>query len=191
VANAPLLDHVAVLVSDLDECRKSIRDWGFYLQPEQNFEAEGTRECYVGESDRPSRVLLLQALKDGPYQKKFQKRGAGLHHIGITVFSLSDFLQQLHGTGWQVHPASPANPGAEGPVYLFGKNVPLIREVSQRPPIKPSILAPVVQRLRVRSTHELVNTISCMNIHELSWSVDEETSIMVSGEWKSIRDIAG
>lgn len=191
VVNAPLLDHVAVLVSDLDECRKKIRAWGFFLQTEQNFEGEGTRECYVGESERPSRVLLLQAVKDGPYQRTFQKRGAGLHHIGITVFSLSEFLKKLHGTGWQIHPASLANRDAEGPVYLFGKNVPLILEVSQRPPLKPPVLAPVVQRVRVRATHELVNTISCMNIHELSWSADEETSIMVSGEWKSIRSIAG
>ena len=191
VVNAPLLEHVAVLVSDLDECRKTIRDWGFFLQAEQYFEGEGTRECYVGENGRPSRVLLLQAGKDGPYQRTFQKRGAGLHHIGITVFSLAEFLQKLHGTGWQIHPASPANRDKEGPVFLFGKNVPLILEVSQRPPLKPSILAPVVQRVRVRTPHEVVNSISCMSINELSWSADEETSIMVSGEWKSIRDIAG
>ncbi|NBW81610.1 hypothetical protein EBR21_07635 [bacterium] len=191
VVNAPLLDHVAVLVSDLDECRRAIRDWGFFLQAEQNFEVEGTRECYVGESERPSRVLLLQAVKDGPYQRTFQKRGAGLHHLGITVFSLAEFLQKLDGTGWQIHPATPPNGRAEGPVYLFGKKVPLILEVSQRPPLKPSILAPVVQRVRVRISHELLNTISCMNIHELTWSADEETSIMVSGEWKPIRSIAG
>jgi len=191
VVNAPLLDHVAVLVSDLDECRQTIRDWGFFLQAEQNLEGDGTRECYVGESERPSRVLLLQAVKDGPYLRTFQKRGSGLHHIGITVFSLAEFLKKLQGTRWQIHPATPADCGAEGPVYLFGKNVPLILEVSQRPPRKPSILAPVVQRVRVRTPREMLDTISCMNIPELTWTADEETSIMVSGEWKSIRSITG
>lgn len=189
VVNAPLLDHVAVLVTDLSESKKNIKGWGFHIQTEQQFDAEGTREYYVGESDRPSRLLMLQPVKDGPYRKTLEKRGTGLHHIGITVFSLTEFQRNLPGTGWELHPANQAGLDTGATLFFFSKNVPLILEVSERPPVKPANLAPVVQKLRVRTTQAIKSSISCLNIPELSWSDDEETALMISGQWKIISNM--
>lgn len=190
VVCAPLLDHVALLTTNLHTSKSLMRDWGFAIQPEEEFDTEGTRECYVGESARPSRILLLQAIKNGPYKRTLEKRGAGLHHIGVFVFSLDAFLKRLPGTGWNIHPASSSKLREAGTVYLFSKNVPLIIEVREHPLSMPLNLAPVVEKLRVKTTADIESAVSCLNIPELQWSATEETALQVSGVWKSAGALA-
>jgi methylmalonyl-CoA/ethylmalonyl-CoA epimerase len=186
VIEAPLLDHVALLAADLQTAKAALRNMGFPFQPEEEFASEGTRECYVGEPARSARVLLLQAIMEGPYLRTLQKRGPGLHHIGVNVASLERFLKSLPGTGWSVHPATSPQQKSAGTAYLFSKNVPLILEVHERPPLRPSILVPVVERLRLKVSHEIATTVSNMAIPELEWTTTDETAIQISGSWKSL-----
>jgi methylmalonyl-CoA/ethylmalonyl-CoA epimerase len=186
VVEAPLLDHVALLAADLRGAKAHVGGWGFAFQPEEQFDSEGTRECYVGEPARSSRILLLEAIKEGPYQRTLQKRGPGLHHIGILVFSLDAFLRSLPQTGWYVHPATSPQQKSRGTAYLFSKNVPLILEVHERPLTPPANLAPMVQKLRIKVSPEIAGSVSCMNIPELEWSTKHATAVQVSGKWESL-----
>lgn len=186
VVEAPLLDHVALLAADLQTAKGALGNMGFPFQPEEEFASEGTRECYFGEPARSARILLLQAIMEGPYLRTLQKRGPGLHHVGIIVASLERFLHSLPGTGWSIHPATSPQQKSAGTAYLFSKNVPLILEVHERPPVRPSILAPMVQMLRVKVSHEIASSVSNMGIPELEWTTADETAIQLSGSWKSL-----
>ena len=189
VVQSPILDHAAFLVSDLAAAQKSMCNFGFPFQGEQEFPSKGTRAVYVGEKSRPARILLLQVIEDGPYQRMFYNSGVGLHHIGVSVFSLKEFQKDLLGTGWEVHPMSHSTETSAGVLYFFKKSFPLILEVEERQLLKPASLAPVVQKLRVKTFDDLVNTTSCLNIPELEGSTSEDSAIKVSGKWRSIQSL--
>lgn len=52
VLAAPALDHVCVLVENLDKSVAFCQKFGFGNEPIECFESEGTRECYIGEPGR-------------------------------------------------------------------------------------------------------------------------------------------
>jgi hypothetical protein len=46
--------------------------------------------------------------------------------------------------------------------------------------------APMVQKLRIKVSPEIAQSVSCMNIPELEWSTMHETALRVSGNWESL-----
>ena len=61
VIHAPRLDHIAILVRNLDDSRETAAKWGFPLQTNGFCEGVGTTETYIGEPSRSARVLLREA----------------------------------------------------------------------------------------------------------------------------------
>jgi catechol 2,3-dioxygenase-like lactoylglutathione lyase family enzyme len=98
------LDHVALLVRDLDAALDRVRGHDATLVPGpiERFPREGTREVYV---DRPgataARLLLLEPIGPGPYARALERRGPGLHHVALDVVSARAWAQGL--AGWVVH----------------------------------------------------------------------------------------
>jgi hypothetical protein len=181
VVCAPLLDHVAVLVHDISLARSAVMPWGFPLQALEYFEY--TRETYVGEPSRGSRVLLMEASAPGPYQRALEKRGAGLHHLGVCVSSMDHFLASIQGSGWFIHPKSVRAIQKGGTVYLARPGAPLLIEIHEAELEKPALLAPVVERVRVQINPETAAKLSCLDIPELLWDANEETALFVGGKW--------
>lgn len=186
IVNAPSLDHVALLVRDIESARSVAASWGFPLQNLESFEGEGTTETYVGEPSRGARVLLMEASGPGPYQRALQKRGPGLHHIGVKVLSMAKFLAKLEGTGWFIHPKSVRAIQNGGTIYLARPGAPLLIEVSEAQPQTPAVLAPVVERIQVHVDSEATTKLSTLNIPELSWSANEETGLVINGHRVSL-----
>ena len=183
VINTPLLDHVALLVRNLEASRSVSRPFGFALQDIENFPE--TTETYVGEPGRSSRLLLMQPSGPGSYQRALEKRGPGLHHLGVVVPSIKMFLSQIKDSGWLIHPVSALKIEAGGDVYLARPGAPLI-EVSQQEPCKPAQLAPVVERVRVKVAPDIAARLSCLGIPELDWTTTEETAVQVNGAWHQV-----
>ena len=122
------LSHVAILVQSLDRTVGVVKDFGLNVNPFEAFDHEGTQECYVGASDKSARLLLLKAIKAGPYQRALEKRGPGLHHLGVWVSNLEDYADQLGAVGWLLHSKSLVTSRKQKTAYFVRPGVPYIVE---------------------------------------------------------------
>lgn len=132
----------------------------------ETFAGEGTRELYVGDASRPGRLLLMQPIADGPYQRSLDDRGEGLHHVAWQVPDLRAELARLSGTGWLLHPRSAADFADHQQVWLCRPGVHALFELVQgdaryegdpvvhavRMRARPDV-APLVPRLEVGALH--------------------------------------
>lgn len=119
------LDHVALLTRSIEQ---SCRVLGCPADDIDEFPAEGTRELYIGDPDRP-RLLLMEAIGPGPYQRALAKRGPGLHHAALRVSSPRAFAV---ASGWLVHPRALEEP--DRMLWLAHPSVPCLLEVMAAPP---------------------------------------------------------
>lgn len=100
----PRLDHVALLVADLDQAVHAARQLGLSVDPPRDFPGEGTREAYVGANDAAQRLLLVAPLGPGPYARALERRGPGLHHVALATADPRGLAEAA--TGWLLHPRS-------------------------------------------------------------------------------------
>lgn len=122
------IDHCAVLVTNIEEALAKLPA-GCIHGKIHTYISEGTREVYVHhpESDQ-ARILLMQPVSEGPYQRAMQKRGPGLHHICIRVDNISEFIEEIASSGFLLHPKSLAS-FSHGVVYLCRPGIPFLVEI--------------------------------------------------------------
>jgi catechol 2,3-dioxygenase-like lactoylglutathione lyase family enzyme len=123
------LDHIGILVSNLEQTLRSLVPHGWPVGEVEEFPSEGTREVFVGPVGATGRLLLLQAIGEGPYGEAMAKRGPGLHHMAINVPDVPSFLDQVSGSGWYLHPTSLATYKKFETVWLSRPGVPMLVEV--------------------------------------------------------------
>lgn len=148
-----LCDHVAVLVPDLVAALSDLGPLAAAAGPFEDFPKEGTREVYVGRGS--ARLLLLQAIGPGPYQRAFERRGPGVHHVCFSGPDPRELMEWL--PGWSLHPHSLAT----GPDTLWAcrSGLPLV-ELSRGS----SAGDPLVTRLEVvcpPGLNPLVEQLAC------------------------------
>ena len=100
------LNHVAFLVQSIEHALERNSFSSVDVGEIEAFPSEGTRELYVG-SPAMGRILFMQAIAEGPYQRALEKRGEGLHHIALDVESIDAFVSQISGSGWYLSKARP------------------------------------------------------------------------------------
>lgn len=125
------LNHVAFLVKSIESALERNSFSSGDLGEIEDFASEGTREIYVGRSVM-GRVLLMQAIGDGPYQRALEKRGEGLHHIALDVENIDEFINQISGSGWYLHPRSLDLYNKSKQVYLCRPGIPVLIEIQER-----------------------------------------------------------
>ncbi len=126
------LNHVALLVTNIESF---VRENSLLSESHgqiDEFPSEGTRELYLGRESQIGRLLLMQAIGEGPYRDAYERRGAGLHHIAIDVPKIDDFVGGLSGSGWFLHPRSLWLYDDNRQVFLSRPGVPVLIEVQER-----------------------------------------------------------
>jgi methylmalonyl-CoA/ethylmalonyl-CoA epimerase len=112
------LDHVAILVSDLDAAVKLYRD--VYGLPEPEIEevpSEQVRVAIFGHG--AGRIELVSpAGPDSPMAKTIARRGEGLHHICLEVPDIVKAMASLKAQGAPLLDERP-RPGAGGSQVAF------------------------------------------------------------------------
>ncbi len=112
------LDHVAILVSDLDAAVKLYRD--VYGLPEPEIEevpSEQVRVAIFGHG--AGRIELVSpAGPDSPMAKTIERRGEGLHHICLEVPDILKAMASLKSQGAPLLDERP-RPGAGGSQVAF------------------------------------------------------------------------
>ena len=125
------LHHVAILVESIESTLRRNSFPAEELGAIEEFPSEGTRELYIGQPVM-GRILLMQAIGSGPYQRAFEKRGQGLHHVGLDIERLDEFVGLVSGSGWYLHPASLDSYNKKKQVYLCRPGVPILMEIQER-----------------------------------------------------------
>ena len=93
------LDHVAILVSDLDAAIRLYRDvYGLQLAEVEEVPSEQVRVAIFGHG--AGRIELVSpAGPDSPMAKTIAKRGEGLHHICLEVPDILGAMAALRAGG--------------------------------------------------------------------------------------------
>ena len=110
------IDHVAVVVRDLESALQFYRDT-LGIQPSRvlDFPREGVRIAFLplGGADGSEIELLEPIDLEGSVARLVEQRGGGLHHICLEVPDIDRALAELKSAGARVLDDSP-RPTAEG-----------------------------------------------------------------------------
>jgi len=112
------LDHVAILVADLDAAVKLFRDTYGLAEPEiEVVPTEKVKVAIFGHGI--GRIeLVCPTGPDSPMAKALDKRGEGLHHICIEVPDIAKAMAGLRAAGAPLLDEKP-KPGAGGAQVAF------------------------------------------------------------------------
>jgi methylmalonyl-CoA/ethylmalonyl-CoA epimerase len=112
------LDHVAILVSDLDAAIRLYRDvYGLELAEVEEVPSEKVRVAIFGHG--AGRIELVSPSgRDSPMAKTIEKRGEGLHHVCLEVPDIEKAMAALKAQGAPLLDEKP-RPGAGGARVAF------------------------------------------------------------------------
>ena len=112
------LDHVAILVADLDAAVKLYRDVYGLAAPEiEEVPTEQVKVAIFGHG--AGRIELVSPLTpQSPLAKQLEKRGEGLHHICLSVPNIEGSMASLKAAGAPLLDEKP-RPGAGGSRVAF------------------------------------------------------------------------
>jgi methylmalonyl-CoA/ethylmalonyl-CoA epimerase len=128
------IDHVAIAVNDLEAAIAYYRDsFGAEVEHREVVESDGVEEALLKVAE--SYVQLLTPTRDdSPVAKYLERKGEGLHHIGLRVDDCARALQSVKDSGGQVIDEVP-RPGSRGttvafvhPKAAFGTLIELVEE---------------------------------------------------------------
>jgi len=104
MANIKKIDHLAIAVKDVDAARaqyenllnaKHIRTYTL----EEKAGSVKVAYMQIGENV----LTLIQSLEeDGFLNKHIEKHGEGMHHLGLEVDDLEEFVREVEGKGFNV-----------------------------------------------------------------------------------------
>lgn len=121
------VDHIAFLTADLIRQSNSLPDF-CQKQEIESFPAEGTQEQYIQLPEHSTKLLLLQPIAEGPYARALDKRGPGLHHLGVSTQSIEALMPQLNQHSLFLHPIS-IQTIKQGTVWICRPGMPFLIEV--------------------------------------------------------------
>jgi methylmalonyl-CoA/ethylmalonyl-CoA epimerase len=112
------LDHVAILVADLDAAVKLFRDvYGLELAEIEDVPSEKVRVAIFGHG--AGRIELFSPSgPDSPMHEALEKRGEGLHHVCLEVPDVEKAMASLRAQGAPLLDEKP-RPGAGGAKVAF------------------------------------------------------------------------
>ena len=112
------LDHVAILVSDLDAAVKLYRDvYGLHLDEIEEVPSEKVRVAIFGHG--LGRVeLVCPTDPESPLAKRIKEKGEGLHHVCLEVPDIEKAMAALKAQGAPLLDEKP-RPGAGGARVAF------------------------------------------------------------------------
>ncbi len=89
------LDHVAIVVKDLESGIKTFQYLGLKLIEKAEVKEEGVRIAFF--SAGHSKVELIQPIADNSIKRFIEERGEGIHHMTFQVGSVKKEMERLKG----------------------------------------------------------------------------------------------
>lgn len=112
------IDQIAIAVTDLDDALELFeRAFGITARSRERIEADGVEEAMIDVGGVA--IQLLQATRDdSPVARFLERRGPGLHHLGLAVRDLDEALAHLRDEGVELIDEAP-RPGGDGNRVAF------------------------------------------------------------------------
>lgn len=152
----------------------------------EEFPGEGTAEVYVGDASTTARLLLVEAIQDGPYATALASRGPGLHHIAIDVPDAERFCTRLAGTGWYLHPKSLKTMREGATVWLARPGTAMLIEVHQR---EAHLQPRLIDKLELPLVGREPAMVTALGAEQLSPSSDRSAWITAHGKRFAVTDL--
>lgn len=112
------IDQVGIAVEDLDSALEFYaRAFGIHPVSRERIESDGVEEAML-DVGGVHLQLVASTRPDSPIDRFLQRRGPGLHHLGIAVRSLDAALDHLRDEGVELIDESP-RPGGSGHQVAF------------------------------------------------------------------------
>jgi methylmalonyl-CoA/ethylmalonyl-CoA epimerase len=120
---AKKVDHIGILVSNLDEAIKLYEDcFGAELDKIETISKQGVKAAILSLA-QGAKLELLEPLPGSNMAKVLEKRGEGLHHITFEVDDVDKELSRLSERGIELVDKK-SRPGLEGMVaFIHPKSV--------------------------------------------------------------------
>ncbi|MFY9745352.1 MAG: methylmalonyl-CoA epimerase [Acidobacteriaceae bacterium] len=113
----PELDHIGIAVKSIADARKLYESLGLHVVHEETVEQEHVRTAMIPAGD--ARIELLEPTSDDSLVARFlSKHGEGLHHIALSVESISAAFETLKAQGARLI-SEDIQIGAGGHLYFF------------------------------------------------------------------------
>ena len=113
------LDHVAVVVENLDDAIKVYEDIGLEFSDEREVvESQGVMTAFAGIDQRAHLELLVPHGENGPIHKYLEKKGPGIHHLCFKVPDIEAKCKELVEEGHRLTSEKPF-PGANNCLVNF------------------------------------------------------------------------
>lgn len=104
MASIKRIDHVAIAVRDADQATRQYVNLlnAVHIRTEILHEKAGpVKVAYLQIGDNV--LSLVQSMEaDGFINQHISKHGEGLHHLGLEVDNLNEFVQQVEGKGFKI-----------------------------------------------------------------------------------------
>jgi methylmalonyl-CoA/ethylmalonyl-CoA epimerase len=112
------IDQIAIAVPDLDDALELFeRAFGLTARSRERVESDGVEEAMLDVGGVS--IQLLQATRDdSPIARFIERRGPGLHHLGLGVRDLEGSLEHLRDEGVELIDEAP-RPGGGGHRVAF------------------------------------------------------------------------
>jgi len=114
------IDHIAIVVLDLDAALKVYRDaLGLPLQRVENVPAESVKVAFLPLPEGDGEIELVQPTADDTgIARHLAKRGEGMHHICFEVDDIQAAMAEMAAQGLQILEEKPRL-GSQGQKYIF------------------------------------------------------------------------
>jgi len=115
---AKKIDHIGILVSNLDEATKLYEDcFGAEVDKVETVSGQGVKAAILSLA-QGAKLELLEPLPGSNMAKVLEKRGEGLHHITFEVDDVDEELSRLSERGIELVNEK-SRPGLEGMVAFI------------------------------------------------------------------------
>lgn len=104
----PKLNHIAILVADLDEAIKTFNKvWGFEPEHIVSLEEHGIRTAAY-HFDNIMVEVMEPISEESGMARTLEKRGAGIHHIAVETGAIREKMDELKKAGMRFTSEKPA-----------------------------------------------------------------------------------
>lgn len=146
------IDHIAVVVPDIEEAQKFYRD-ALGLEVTHIEQVEGQEVIVAFMPAGNSEIELVEPVNESSGVARFlARRGAGIHHIALEVDSIEDTLAQLKQHDIQLIDEQPTiGSGGKKVAFIHPKSTAgVLIELYETTPEEPVRRADILEGLRAR-----------------------------------------
>ena len=120
MASAKRINHVALVVDDIDEALQFWRDGlGLKVANVEDLPSQGAVVAYLSTENQGQELeLVMPTESDSGTARFLNTRGPGMHHLGLEVEDLEDCLNKLRSMGVRLINEEPTV-GAGGKLIAF------------------------------------------------------------------------